>query len=80
MYASLGFTSVKFMRPQRIICEVLAGRAGECNTGVQACLGKNMVRLTDHPAMAIAVDWDNKQQNKHTILSFWSPINILKHK
>ena len=28
-YASLGFTSVKFMHPQRIICEVLAGRAGK---------------------------------------------------
>ena len=33
---------------------------------VQACPGKSVVRLTDHPAMTIAVAWDVKQQNKQT--------------
>ena len=33
---------------------------------VQACPGKTVVRLTDRGAMAIAVDWDVKQQNKQT--------------
>ena len=28
--------------------------------------GKEVVRLTDRPAMAIVVDWDVKQQNKLT--------------
>ena len=32
----------------------------------QACRGKNMVRLTDHLDMTIAVDWDIKPQTKQT--------------
>ena len=31
------------------------------------CLGKCVVRLTDRPAMTIAVDWDIKLQAKQTI-------------
>ena len=31
---------------------------------IQACPGKSVVRLTNCPAMSIAVDWDIKQQYK----------------
>ena len=38
-------------------------------TDSQACPGKGVVRLTDHPDMSIAVDRDTKPQTKQAKIS-----------